>query len=178
MTWIDAPVERCFQLALSIDLLVAAAKRSKEKAVAGVTTGLIGEGQTVMWSGHHFGRRFTHTSRIVGWRAPAYFRDVMIKGAFRYFEHDHHFATMDDGTRMRDEVRFSAPLGPLGRLAEKTFLRRHLLTFLAERNAMIKRVAESEEWRKYVEEMPVKDSVALTGERVVGRWDESALLRS
>jgi hypothetical protein len=75
-----------------------------------------------------------------------YFRDVMVSGPFRYFEHDHHFAAMDDGTRIRDEIRFSASWGPLGRI-----LARRRPAALIERSAVIKRVAESNEWRQYLE---------------------------
>jgi len=98
----------------------------------------------------------------------------MVTGPFRHFEHDHHFAVMDDGTRTRDEIRFSAPGGVLGRFAAKTFVRKHLVAFLLERNAVIKRVAESEDWRRYLENggsratAPVKDAAR--------RWEGSALL--
>ncbi len=63
---------------------------------------------------------------------------------------------MNDGTRMRDEIRFAAPAGLLGRLVEGK-LRRHLSKFLKERNAHIKRVAESEEWRRYLDGQPPID---------------------
>jgi ligand-binding SRPBCC domain-containing protein len=147
-TWINAPVQRCFLLSLSIDLHIASAGNSHEMAVDGVTTGLIGEGQTVTFRGRHFGMRWKHTSRIDVFRPYSHFRDVMVAGAFRHFEHDHHFAPMDDGTRMRDEIHFLAPWGPLGRV----LARKRLKSFLMERNAVIKRVAESEEWRRYLDE--------------------------
>ena len=72
----------------------------------------------------------------------------MVAGVFRHFEHDHHFAPMDDGTRMRDEIRFSAGVGAAG---TRCWRRKRLKAFLNERNAVIKRVAESEEWRRYLE---------------------------
>jgi ligand-binding SRPBCC domain-containing protein len=143
-TWIDAPVERCFLLSLSIDLHVASSRKTREKVIDGVTTGLISEGETVTFKGRHFVRR--HTNRIEMLRPYSHFREVMVAGAFRHFEHDHHFAAMDDGTRLRDEIRFSARWGPLGRI----LARRRLIAFVIERNTVIKRVAESEEWRKYL----------------------------
>lgn len=154
MTWIDAPVERCFKLSLSVDLHVASARSTGERVVAGVSTGLIGLNQTVTWSGRHFGRELRHTSLIDTWRPFTYFRDVMVEGMFEHFEHEHHFAEMDDGTRMRDEVRFSAPIWPLGVVAEKLFLRRHLIHLLKLRNTAIKEVAESEMWHEYLDHVP------------------------
>lgn len=176
-TWINAPVERCFLLSLNIDLHVASARLSQEKAIAGVTEGLIGEGETVTFQGRHLGMRWRHTSRIEMLRPHSYFRDVMTAGSFQRFEHDHHFAVMDDGTRMRDEIRFSARWGPLGRLATKMFVRRHLTAFLIERNAVIKRVAESEEWRKYLQEGAGGAVAAPPNEVKARRWDGNALLR-
>jgi ligand-binding SRPBCC domain-containing protein len=170
MTWIDAPVERCFQLSASIDLHVVSTASTGEKAVDGVTSGFIGEGQTVTWQGRHFGLRLRHTSRIDGWRPYSYFRDVMIQGVFARFEHEHFFAAMDDGTRMQDELRFSAPWGLLGRLATKLFVRRHLMALLRGRNAAIKRVAESEEWHTYLDGRPEmkQESHSSSGRLPVG----------
>jgi hypothetical protein len=84
---------------------------------------------------------------------------------------------MDDGTRMRDEIRFSAKWGPLGRLATKLFVRRRLKAFLMERNAVIKRVAESEEWRKYLDgTVDTREATPADG-RARGRRDGKTLLR-
>lgn len=174
-TWINAPMERCFKLATSIDLHLASAGQTFEKAIGGATSGLLSEGEFVQWQGRHFGQTLTHTSKIDGWRPYSYFREVMVDGSFARFEHEHHFALMDDGTRMRDEIRFIAPYGLLGRVAEKTVLRRRLMEFLRKRNALIKRVAESEEWRKYLERTGVvTPGSAQTG--LVGGWDKSSAL--
>lgn len=175
MTWIDAPVERCFKLALSMDLHVASTRDTRERAVAGVTTGLIGLNQTVTWSGRHFGIRFQHTSLVDAWRPYTYFRDVMVEGMFSNFEHEHYFAVMDDGTRMRDEVRFSAPLGPLGGAMEKLVLRRHFIRMLKRRNAVIKQVAESNEWRRYLEGEAEVDPTLPADGAVERTWEKNPI---
>jgi ligand-binding SRPBCC domain-containing protein len=89
-------------------------------------------------------------TRIEAPAAPEFFRDVMTKGIFKSFEHDHHFEEVAGATVMQDELRFAAPLNFLGGLAERLVLRDYLLRFLAERNALIKQVAESEQWRRYL----------------------------
>lgn len=152
-TKIAAPPERCFLLSLSIDLHMASTARTHEQAVAGVTHGLIGLGESVTWKGRHFGFLLTHETLITKYDRPRYFQDVMVKGCFRRFEHDHHFDRLADGTTLvRDELRFAAPLGPFGWLVEKLVLRRYLSGFLAERNLVIKRVAEAERevWQPYL----------------------------
>jgi ligand-binding SRPBCC domain-containing protein len=171
-TWIDAPVERCFLLSLSVDLHVASARSSREQAMEGVTTGLISEGETVPFRGRHLGLSVRHKSRIEVMRPYSYFRDVMVSGVFSHFEHDHHFAAMDDGTRMRDEIRFIAPMGALGRVATKILVMRHVAAVLMERNAGIKQVAESEDWHRYLDGQSV--TVALAPEEK--GWESTNLL--
>lgn len=149
-TKIAAPAERCFLLSLSIDLHVDSTASTRERAVAGVTTGLIGEGQSVTWRGQHFGFMLRHTSRITRYEPPSFFQDVMTAGMFTNFEHDHRFEQQNDETVMSDELRFTAPLGILGLAAEKLVLRNYLKRFLHERNEFLKEVAESNKWREYL----------------------------
>ncbi len=42
----------------------------------------------------------------------------MTEGMFKSFEHNHWFQEQDGETVMRDELKFSAPLGILGLMAE------------------------------------------------------------
>jgi ligand-binding SRPBCC domain-containing protein len=177
-TWIDAPVERCFLLSLSVDLHVATALSMRDKTSAGATERSIGEGDTLTFKGRHFGVHWRHTSVIEKLRPHSYYRDVMVSGPFRHFEHDHHFAPMDDGTRMRDEVRFSASGGVLGRLRTRMFLRKQLKGFLMERNAMIKRLAESEDWHKYLEQRIESPSPVPAKGDGARRPDANASLRA
>lgn len=44
---------------------------------------------------------------------------------------------------LRDDFRFAAPFGILGRIVETLVLRRYMTRLLERRNAVIKRVAES-----------------------------------
>ncbi|NYF91863.1 SRPBCC family protein [Tunturiibacter empetritectus] len=175
-TWIDAPVERCFLLCLSVDLHLASAHSSQEQAVEGITTGLISEGETVTFCGRHLGVKLRHKSRIDVLRPYSYFRDVMVSGVFSHFEHEHHFAAMDDGTRLRDEIRFTAPWGALGRLATKMVVKRHLVAFLAKRNVIIKQVAESNDWHRYLDGQSVTISIAPEGISAKKRWEATTLL--
>jgi ligand-binding SRPBCC domain-containing protein len=154
MTLVNAPLERCFRLALSVDLQAAA---TRQIAVDGITNRLIGPGETVTWQARHFGWKFTHQSLIDVWRPYSYFRDVMVSGSFRAFEHEHYFDVMNDGTRLRNELRFAAPMGSLGRLYEKLLLRRKMIGLLQQRNAFLKRVAESDEWHQYLDDQPESD---------------------
>ncbi len=153
LTVVQAPIERCFDLARSVEVHLAGNVHWGEAAVAtgGVTSGLIGTGQRVTWRAKHFGVGQTLTSEITAMDRPAYFQDTMIRGAFRSMQHDHFFRPLSsDATEMRDVFCFAAPLPLLGRMAEITFLRRYMLALLRERNAVLQRIAESAEWRRYL----------------------------
>lgn len=153
-TSIRAPIERCFDLARSIDLHVETQRGRAEVAIAGMTKGLIGPGERVTWRARHLGIVQTLTSEIVAFDRPRHFRDSMVEGAFRRFDHDHDFVPEGDGTRMVDSFDFESPLGPLGRLVDRLVLRRYMTRLLAERAAEIKHAAETDAWRRFLPQAP------------------------
>ena len=114
VTDIAAPIERCFDLSRSIDLHMASTDWTGERAIAGVTSGVIGPGQEVTWQGRHFWLRIQHTSRITAFDRPWHFQDCMLRGAFRSFCHDHYFESVSGQTRMKDLMVFEALFGLLG----------------------------------------------------------------
>ena len=142
-TRVAAPPSRCFDLARDIDLHQRSTAASRERAVAGVTSGLLGRGDEVTWEATHFGVRQRLTSRITEFDPPNRFVDQMVRGAFARFRHEHQFLSIPDGTDMVDIFDYTSPLGPLGRLADGLFLRRYMMRLLRARNAYLKRVAES-----------------------------------
>lgn len=152
-TLIDAPIERVFDLARSLDLHMASTARTGERAVDGVTSGLLGAGQEVTWRARHFGVWQTLTSRMTAFEPPDHFRDSMVRGAFARFDHDHFFERTGPGgaqTRMRDVFDFTSPLGPLGSLADRLFLTRYMRGFLEERNRLLRETAEGPRWKDYL----------------------------
>lgn len=149
-TRIAAPRERCFDLARSVELHVATTTATGERAVAGKTSGLLGPGDVVTWRARHLGVVQSLTGRISGYDRPRWFQDEMLRGAFASLRHDHFFDEADGGTLMRDVLTFSAPLGPLGWIAERLFLRTYMRRFLETRNRAFKAVAESGDWTRYV----------------------------
>ena len=144
-TNIQAAPERCFDLARDIDLHCATASRTQERAIAGVTSGLIGLGESVTFEGVHFGVRQRFTARVTEFDFPHRFVDEMTRGAFRTMKHVHEFAPHNSGTRMTDTLIWTSPLGIMGVIADKLFVERHLRHFLLERNAALKAFAETEQ---------------------------------
>ena len=153
ITIIRAPIERCFDLARSVEVHLAGNVHWGESAVAtaGVTAGLLDLGQRVTWRAKHFGVWYELVDEITSLYRPLYFQDRMLRGPFRFMEHDHFFRLLaTDSTEMKDVFRFAAPLPILGRMAETAVLCDYMQRFLRERNAVVRQIAESAGWRKYL----------------------------
>jgi len=143
-TLINAPAERCFDLTRDIGLHCQTTSKTKERAVAGVTSGLIELGQSVTFEAVHFGVRQRLTSRIVEFDRPKLFVDEMTKGIFASMRHVHEFEARDKSTLMRDNVCWTSPLGILGIVADVLFLKRYMRNFIVERGKTLKEIAEHE----------------------------------
>jgi ligand-binding SRPBCC domain-containing protein len=152
VTNIDAPIQRCFDLARSIDLHQHTSARTGEKAIAGTTTGLIKKGETVTWKAKHFGITQTLTSVITEMNPPFMFEDCMLRGAFKKIQHQHLFEEKDGKTIMVDVFEFESPLGIFGKLFNRLVLTNYMNRFLENRNQQIKMIAESDAWKKYLKQ--------------------------
>jgi ligand-binding SRPBCC domain-containing protein len=146
-TKIAAPIERCFTLSLSVDVHTLSTAHTGEKVVGGVHTGVMQWGDSVTWRARHFGIWQELTSKITAYQYPTYFCDEMQKGAFESMRHEHHFSTQGYHTLMTDLFVFEAPLGVLGKLANVLVLHKYMQNLLIQRNAVIKTIAESEQWK-------------------------------
>jgi len=145
-TFIAAPIERVFDLSRSINLHKISTAHTHEKAIAGVMTGLINEGETVTWQAKHLFKERKFTSKITVMDRPAGFTDEMIAGDFKNFRHEHHFKSTDNGTIMIDVVEMECPYGIIGQLVNKFFLKNYIEQLLLKRNEVIKEYAESKKW--------------------------------
>lgn len=140
ITDIAAPLETCFDLVLNVD--VQRSLGQCMEAVAGVQTGPLRLGDTVTWRARHFWIYWRMTSKIIEVDRPRLFCDAMQRGPFAAWHHCHEFGATPAGTRMVDEVHFTAPFGPLGRLAEHLVLGPYLRRLLEARNRELKLLAE------------------------------------
>jgi ligand-binding SRPBCC domain-containing protein len=151
-TFIKAKQETVFDLARSIDFQSKAVTSSSEKAVAGKTSGLISLNETVTYRGKHLGVKQSLTTKVTEFDRPHFFVDEMLKGAFKSIRHEHYFTSTSEGTIMRDVFKFEAPLGILGWVANKLFLKAYMTNFLKGRNRTLKEYAESGKWKKLLKE--------------------------
>lgn len=152
LTEIKAPIEICFDLARSIDLHQISTSKTNEKAIYGVTSGLINLDETVTWEATHFGFRQQLTSKITAYNRPNSFVDEQTKGIFKFIFHQHEFQEIDGKVIMKDSFEFSSPYGIFGKLFEFLVLKNYLKSFIIERNEVIKTYAETEKWKSVLDE--------------------------
>jgi ligand-binding SRPBCC domain-containing protein len=146
-TFIAAPAERVFDLSRSISLHKISTSHTHERVVAGKTTGLISEGETVTWQAKHLYRERKFTSRVTEMNRPVSFVDEMIKGDLKSFRHEHHFKSAANGTIMIDLVSFESPYSFIGKWFSKFYLKNYLEQLLIRRNKVIKEYAETTKWK-------------------------------
>jgi ligand-binding SRPBCC domain-containing protein len=142
-TLIKAPVEIVFDLSRSVDLHMISTQQTNETVAAGRSSGLCTVGDTITWRAKHLGFYQRLTVEIVRCDFPSYFEDRMTKGAFKSFTHRHYFEAGQTETLMKDIFEFEIPMGIIGKLFNRIFLKGYLTKLLLKRNEAIKAYAES-----------------------------------
>lgn len=141
-TRINAPVEVVFDLARSIDVHQESLAHTEERAVAGVTSGVIEMLEEVTWEARHLGMRRRMRVRITAFDRGRHFRDDMVEGPLKFMRHEHHFEETRDGALMSDRFEFASRFGIFGRVFDAVYLTGYLRKLLKIRNAAIKEMAE------------------------------------
>lgn len=144
ITKINAPKQIVFDASRNIDIHQQSASESNDKAIAGVTSGMINFDETVTWRGKHFGFYLMHKSRITVMNFYDYFVDEMEQGKFKSFKHEHFFEEENGITIMKDKLQYETPFGIFGKLFDFLFLKKHLTNFLLERNKILKELSEKQ----------------------------------
>ncbi|MDP4263709.1 MAG: SRPBCC family protein [Bacteroidota bacterium] len=147
-TFIEAPVERVFDLSRNIDLHKQSMTKHKEEAVAGIRFGLIEKDETVTWKAKHLFKTRLLRSKITEMIKPTVFVDEQSQGDFKMMKHEHHFKPCDNGTIMIDLIRFEIPYGKIGKWFNALYLTRYMKHLVEQRNKTIKDFAETEKWKK------------------------------
>jgi ligand-binding SRPBCC domain-containing protein len=145
-TFIEAPIEKVFDLSRSIDLHKSSMTNYKEEAVSGTTTGFINLNETVTWKANHLFKTRTLKIKITSLHTPYSFTDEQVDGNFKMMKHEHYFKSSGNGTIMTDKFHFESPYGIIGKLFNCLFLTKYMQRLLKERNKVIKYVAERKEY--------------------------------
>ena len=147
-TVINAPIERCFLLSTSVAIVQRELGMHPAK---GRVSGLVTAGDKILWKGWQLGLPQYHHSVISRFEPYRFFQDTMIAGRFKTFQHDHAFTPNAEGSiTLADELRFSLPFGLLGHVVSRLIMVPHISGLLRRRFRLLKRIAESDEWREYL----------------------------
>jgi ligand-binding SRPBCC domain-containing protein len=149
---IDAPIERCFLLSTSIEVV---ALTLGMRTVEGKLGGTIVANDQLLWRGWKFGLPQMHETLITGFDAPRFFQDTMGRGRFASFQHDHRFTPLQGGVLLEDELRFSMPFGWAGELVGRLVMVPHIRGLLKRRFALLKQLAEGDGWKDHL--LPASD---------------------
>ncbi|MEE8335170.1 MAG: SRPBCC family protein [Candidatus Neomarinimicrobiota bacterium] len=147
---INATLEQAFDLSRSIDFHMFSQSDHKEVAINGITSGLINLGEEVTWRAKHFGVSQLLTARITMFDRPNHFRDTMVRGAFKWFEHDHYFQTSGDKILVIDRFEYESPYSIFGKIFDVIALKRHMQDFFWNRNMLLKEVLEDGRWKEFI----------------------------
>ncbi|WP_394352500.1 SRPBCC family protein [Flavobacterium silvaticum] len=131
-------------MARNVDFHKLSVANTNEEAVAGRTSGLCELGDRITWEATHFGIRQRLSVEITKFEKPYFFEDTMTKGAFKSMRHEHHFSFENGLTVMKDEFYFEAPFGIIGKIFNALILKKYMMTFLLQRNALLKELAEKD----------------------------------
>lgn len=138
VTPLSAPPDRVFEACLDVEAHTRSMASHSERAVSGTTRGSLTLGQSVTFQARHFGLTWRLTARITSWEPSRHFVDEQIAGPFKEWRHAHTFEPDGrGGTVMTDVIEFTAPLGVLGRIAEKTVLNWYMPRLIRSRNAYL-----------------------------------------
>ncbi len=144
-TLIHAPIQACFDLSRDIDMHQKGMEKTKERVVEGKTSGYCELGDEITWEAIHFGMKQQLRIKITQMKAPYYFEDIMVKGAFKSMNHQHDFRSLDDRTTvMTDYFHYETPGWIFGKLFDWLFLKKYMIQLLLERNQFIKQTAEKD----------------------------------
>ena len=108
---IQAAIATVFDAERNVSFHTSTQSHRGERAVDGVTSGLLKLDDQVEWEALHFGIRQRLRVRISEMNRPIYFKDEMTKGIFKSFSHEHHFSEIDPTTTLKK--RHHELLGPI-----------------------------------------------------------------
>ena len=146
-TFIAAPVERVFNLSRSLKMHKASMTKFNEELVNGPMNDLVELGDEITWKAKHLFKNRVLKVKIVAINKFESFIDEQVLGDFKMMKHEHHFKPIENGVFMIDFFHFESPYGNMGKWFNQAYLSGYMSKLLSQRNELIKKYAESDQWR-------------------------------
>jgi ligand-binding SRPBCC domain-containing protein len=123
---LDAPIDEVFAFFSRAENLGAMTPPDLSFAILGEPPAEIREGTVLEYRIGLGPVPMRWTSVIARWNPGATFVDTQRRGPYAHWWHEHRFEARGERTLMRDTVRYRLPLGLLGRLVHRLFVRSKL----------------------------------------------------
>ena len=149
ITMINAPVERCYRLALHAGVAREAWRHHASVGDGAAEHGELAPGEEMRWATAGTGAPGRFTETLTATRRKVSIHRRLNGERLAWGEIEQHFAPMNDGTRLREEMRFAVHGWWLRAFRERR-MRRSLLRMMKARSEAIKRAAEGEGWRRFL----------------------------
>jgi ligand-binding SRPBCC domain-containing protein len=146
-SFIQAPVERVFNLSRNLVLRKKSLKAPAEQLLSSSAEHTIQQGETITFRARHFGKTREVTARITALSQPLHFTEEQVRGDLKSFRHEFHFKPAENGTILIDILEYEGPRDLLGSLASTFFLKRYLESMVRRQHQLLREYAESEKWR-------------------------------
>ena len=89
-------------------------------------------------------------SIITNYDPPYMFIDQQIKGPYTLWHHKHSFREIKNGVEIRDRVVYSIPVGWMGRLLHKFWIKKDLENFFSYRKNIIAGLFVDDNYKMYL----------------------------
>ena len=140
--FIDRPPEAVFAFQTNLRNHTRTSPPENGEEILSPLDTVLDHGVCVTFRAKHGGAWQTLVSQIVEWNPPFGFTDRQVSGPFAAWTHRHKFVAFQTGTLMTDQIEYAPPAGPLGALADKLWLGKHLDDFFNHRQKEAKRLLE------------------------------------
>jgi ligand-binding SRPBCC domain-containing protein len=70
---------------------------------------------------------------------PYYFVDEQVFGPFKFWHHEHHFSSIENGILMTDNIYYKLPFGPIGKMAHYFKIKKDLETIFSFRQKTLEK---------------------------------------
>ena len=148
---ITAPIARVFDLVRSVDVHTATSGGIGGRAVGGKTSGLAETNDVTVWSARFFGLRFKLATRVTLIKSPHCIVEILERGLFSEFGHIYTLRPLESGAvELTDAFSFRSPFGVIGALFDGLILKPVMTRAMIDRLEGLRRIAESDEWRRFL----------------------------
>ena len=87
---------------------------------------------------------------ITKYNPPYEFVDEQIKGPYLFWHHTHTFNAVNGGSEIKDKVQYSIPMGYLGVILHRLWIKRDINHIFEHRKQIIKDMFSGDQYKKYI----------------------------